>query len=286
MASLSLRAVKAQCRTLADELLRTGAASAEAITGVRPGGSENPARDGAAWLRFYGQLQLFRGRSQSPAAERARQGEDNPGDDSMTLAALAGAPTVVRIAGVDRAVYPKSLAALLHCHGRDVVLGKLAALLARLKDADANDEHADLVAESVDEIEYHTGVCAWIALTEGPGLPFPKHDRRPAIPDDIATLGAIGFLEINRAFARVNWVNLRAMQSLLEPEDDDGEPNRARPSWSVFFGSLAIELHEDPMTLIENRALVSVMASTSLAASSRRAAMHDAKAKAEAERTH
>lgn len=287
MTALKVGALKAQCKALADDLLQIGAASAEAVTRVRPGGDENPHRDGAAWLRFYGQLQLLRGRSQSSHSSHASAAgtEGNPGDDSLTLAALAGAPAVIRVAGADRGVYPKSLSALLHCHARDIVLGKLATLLAALKDADANDEHADLVAEAIDEIDYHTQVLCWIALHEGPGLPFPAHERQPVVPEEMRALGPLNVLEINRAFARVNWVNLRAMQSLIAPDpESESSSSSQRPSWSIFMGALAIELHEDPTTLIERRALVSVMASTSLAASSRRVAMADAKARAEAER--
>jgi hypothetical protein len=273
MAAVKVRALRAQCDALAADLLQAGQATADALRVVRPGGAENPKRDGSAWVRFYGQLQLLRGRAQSGASSGSG---GSASDDSLTLAALSAAPTIVRTLAGERAVHPKSLSTLLHCHGRELVLGKLAALVAALKDADTNDEHADSIADAVDEIDRQLRILAWIALTTGPGLPFPRHDRAPAIPDDVAALDPVSVLEINRGFARVNWVNLRAMQSLIEPDPDAGG-DRTRPSWSVFAGALAVELHEDPKDLIENRALVSIMAMTSLAASSRRAAMNDAK---------
>jgi len=278
--ALKVRALKARCDTLATDLLQSGAASAEAIDAVRPGGVENPGRDGAAWLTCYGQLQLLRGRSQRVAAN-AMNGMNgmNGSDDSLTLAALSADPILIRTTAGERTVHPKSLSTLLHCHGRELVLGKLATLLARLTDADTNDEHADAIGDAVDEIDHQTRLLAWIALHEGPGLPFPRLERDPAIPDAITTLDAVSILEINRAFARVNWVNLRAMQSLIEPDPEADDAPRARPSWSVFMGALAIELHEDPSTLIHHRALVSVMAATQLASSSRRAAMAEAKRK-------
>lgn len=276
--SITVRQLKAQCNDLAEDLLRYEQTSVEALLALKPGGADNPKRDTSAWVRYYGQLQLLRGRAQGAVGPTARGAQ---GDDSLALAALAAMPVVVRVAdGHEYVVHPKSLSALLHCHAREIVLGRLAALVASLKDADAKDEHVALVHEALGEIDYQTQVLAWIACHDQPGLPFPRHERRPVVPEQWANAHALSVLEINRAFARVNWVNLRAMQSLIEPDPDAGE-NRSRPSWSMFMGSLAIELHEDPMHLIENRALVSVMASTQLAASSHRAAMADAKRKSE-----
>ncbi len=282
--AVKVRALRAQCEALAGDLLQQGQTTADALRAVRPGGAENPKRDGSAWVRYYGQLQLLRGRAQGTPRGASGSGESTGSDDSLTLAALSAAPVMVRTAAGERLVYPKSLATLLHCHGRELVLGKLATLLAALKDADANDEHAELIADAVDEISRQTQILAWIALTEDEGMPFKPHERSPVIPDEIAALDPLSILEINRGFAKANWVNLRAMQSLIEPDPDAGDAPHARPSWSMFIGALAMELHEDPTTLIEHRALVSVMASTQLAAASRRQAMNEAKRKSERDR--
>lgn len=278
----TVRQLKAQCQTLAEDLLQQGQSSADALLTIKPGGAANAKRDTWAWVRYYGQLQILRGRAQGPDGSGARPA--HPSDDATILEALAARPVVVQGLGATRyTVHPKSLGALLECHAREAVLAKLTTLLATLKDLDAHDEHASLIAEAVEELGYHTRLLVWIATTDGPGLPFPRGERRPTLPADVADLDPVTVLELNRAFARVNWANLRALESLVSPDPEAGG-ERKRPSWSVFMGALAIELHEDPVTLIEHRALVSVMASMQLAASSQREAMAEAKRKADTRR--
>ena len=282
--AVTVRRLKAQCQSLAEDLLLHGQASAEALRALAPGGAENPKRDAWAWVWYLGQLQLLRGRAQGPQGPAREGHEPASRDDAVILAALAARPEMVRgVDGTRYTVYPKSLGALLECHAREAVLAKLATLLARLKDLDTHDEHASLVAEACAELGYHTRLLVWIATTEGPGLPFPAGERRPALSDAHAGIDPVTVLEIHRAFARVNWANLRGLESLLAPDPEAGGERR-RPSWSVFMGALAIELHEDPVTLIEHRALVSVMASMQLAASSQREAMAEAKRTAEERR--
>ncbi len=276
MARISLTRIKRTCQLWASDLIERGAASESDVRAVAPGGANNPGKDGEAWLRYYGQLQLLRGRSQREASAQRDGGASS--DDAQTLAALAAQPVPTSVGPV----YPKSLATLLHCHAREIVLGKLAALVAGLKDADAQDEHVELVGDALAEIDYQTRVLAAIALHAGPGMPFAAS----AVPaaTELVDLAPVAVLEVTRAFARANWVNLKAMQSLIEPDPDTDDQPRTRPSWSIFMGSLAIELHENPETLITHRALVSVLASTQLAASARRTAMADAKRKSERER--
>jgi hypothetical protein len=282
MTALKVRALKARCESLAVDLLDTGAASAEAIADVRPGGAENPARDGNAWLTCYGQLQLLRGRAQGSHG-RSSGVADVSGDDALALAALAAKPAIVRAAVVDYLVHPKSLDTLLHCHARDLLLGRLATLTADVLDRDTRRLYADRTHEAIQELAYQTRVLCWIACTGGPGLPFEEHEREPVLPQGMRDLDPITVLEINRTFARVNWVNLKALESLIAPDPDAGG-DRKRPSWSMFLGTLALELHEDPLDLIRNRSLASVLASTQLAAASHREAMDEAKRKSERER--
>lgn len=279
--AVKVRLLKAQCRDLAEDLLRHGQASVEELRAIAPGGAENPKRDGMAMVRYYGQLQLLRGRAQGPSGSGAPPASSR--EDATILTALAGKPTIVR--GVDREflVHPKSLATLLHCHARDLVVARLARVTADVMDRDEGRLRPDLVHDALEELGRQTRILSWIACTPGPGLPFGEHERDPALPDDMRDLDPLIVVEINRAFARANWASLQALEKLISP-DPEATGDRQRPSWSMFVGSLAIELHEDPLDLIANRSLVSVLASTQLAAASHREAMAEAKRRADRKR--
>jgi hypothetical protein len=279
VASFKIRDLRAQCDALADDLLGRGQASAEDVQAIHPGGAENPKRDAGAWVRFYGQLQLRRGRAQGGvsadpnAAVRAA--------DALTLAALAETPRPVgSLPG--RNVYPKSFAALLHCHAREILVGHLARVVGRANRRDPPKAILGALGEAAAELSYQTRLLAWIATSAGPGLPFSETTAAPELPADVVDLSAIVVLDINRLFATVNWSSLKAMEALITPPED--ESGRARLAWSPFFGSLAIELHENPSDLLRARSLASVLASTQLAASTHREAMAEAKKKSERER--
>lgn len=283
---VKVRHLKAQCESLAEDLLLHEQASVEALRALRPGGAENPKRDSAAWVWYYGQLQLLRGRAQGPDGKGAPVPVGASREDSLVLASLAAKPEVVRRSDRDFAVYPKSLAALLHCHARDLIVARLARVTADVMDRDGGKLYADLTHQALTELGLQTRALCWIACTKGPGLPFEEYARDISLPDEWRDLDPITVVEINRAFARVNYLNLKALEALItpDPEGERGGRDRARPSWSTFVGSLAMELHEDPMALMRDRSLASILASTQLSASAQREAMAEAKRKADEER--
>ncbi len=167
-------------------------------------------------------------------------------------------PAAARVASAPgRSVYPKSFATLLHCHAREILLGHLSRVVGLANRVDAPDAVVSALSEASDELAYQTRLLAWIATSPGPGLPFGEADTpTPALPADIAELNAFVVLDINRTFAKVNWASLKAMEALITP-DDDPDGARKRLSWSPFFGSLALELHENPVDLIRHRSLAS-----------------------------
>ena len=57
--ALTTAVLKAITATLAGDLAARGMAEAE-LAKIRPGGEDNPGRDGHAWLRFYGRLCALR----------------------------------------------------------------------------------------------------------------------------------------------------------------------------------------------------------------------------------
>lgn len=286
--AVTMRRMKAQCQNLAEDLLLHRQASVEVLAALAPGGAENPKRDTWAWVWYHGQLQLLRGRAQGPHGDGRPTAAAASRDDAIALEALAGRPEVVRAldpsgTARDYLVYPKSFASLMHCHARDVIVGRLARVTAEIMDLEPGKLNAALTHDALEAIGYQTRVLCWIACTPGPGLPFGEHEREPALPAELRELDPLTVVELHRAFVRVNYLNLKALESLITP-DPDGPSDRARPSWSVFFGALAIELTTDPADLIANRSLASVLASTQLSASTHRDAMAEAKRKAERER--
>jgi hypothetical protein len=281
MTPIKVNALKQTCGVLAQDLLETKSATLEVVRAVTPGGDDNPKRDASAWLRFYGQLQLLRGRAQGGGGPSADPSPAVRAADALTLAALAETPRPVpSLPG--HSVYPKSFAALLHCHAREILVGHLARVVGRANRRDPPKAILGALSEATAELSYQTRLLAWIATSAGPALPFPETVAAPDLPEDVVELSAIAVLDINRLFAAVNWSSLRAMEALITPPDDDD--GRARLAWSPFFGSLAIELHESPSDLLRARSLASVLASTQLAASTHREAMAEAKAKSERER--
>lgn len=285
MTAIKVGKLRATCGALAEDLLRSGTVTADALRDLKPGGRENPTRDGSAWLRFFGQLQLLRGRAQGPggAAGTSDASPELRASDAVAIAALSEQPARVASAP-GLSVYPKSFAALLHCHAREIMVCHLARVVGIANRADAPDALVSALTEAADELGYQTRLLAWIATSPGPALPFGDADTpAPALPREIADLDAFVVLDINRTFAKVNWASLKAMEALITPDDETEGPSR-RLAWSPFFGSLSIELHENPVDLIRHRSLASVLASTQLAASSRREAMADAKERAARER--
>lgn len=277
--ALKVGTLRALCGTLADDLVARGVPQA-ALAPIRPGGEENPGRDGHAWLRFYGRLCARRA-----LAERDAPAEGSPSAvaDKVILEALAGVPALVVLSANEAptrelAVHPKSPFALLCIHERNLVIARLLAYAERLGQSDDPDV-MDLVANAMREAVHQHRVLAWIACTPGPGLPFPELERDPTLPPVFADLAPQDIVAVCRAFDEVNWARLRALEHLLAPDPEADDAPRRRPSWSQFLGSVAEHEGEASERVLRDRSLVGIIATKQLAASAQREAIAAAKAK-------
>lgn len=280
--ALTIRQLKATAAPFASDLAARGVAEAE-LAAIRPGGANNPARDVWAWLRYYGRLMALRalqereGAAASPTSSEAAA-------DTVILEALAGAAKPVTLSardsqGVELAAYPKSAFALLQCHTRNLAIARLLEYADRLGKSDDPEAH-ELVERSLAEVVHQHRILAWIACTPGPGLPFPELTRDPELPAPFADLAPHDVLTICRAFDDANWARLRALEGLITPDPENEDTPRRRPSWSQFFGAMASSEGRASEQVLRDRALVGLLATTQLAASSQREAMAAAKEKA------
>jgi hypothetical protein len=280
--ALTVRALKSLTAPLAGDLAARGVADA-VLSGIRPGGTENPGRNAQAWLRYYGRL----------CALRALADRDTPAEGSATAAAadriileaLAGVAKPVTLSGaaaLELQAHPKSAFALLQCHIRNLTIARLLTYAEQLGRSEHPDAH-ELIARALAEATHQHRVLAWIACTPGSGLPFPEYERDPELPAPFTDVAPQDLISICRAFDEVNWARLRALEALVTPDpDDDGTP-RKRPSWSQFFASATANEGGASEHVLRDRSLAGFLATTQLAASAQREAMADAKAKSRRE---
>jgi hypothetical protein len=277
--ALTVRALKSLTAPLAGDLAARGVADA-VLSGIRPGGTENPARNAQGWLRYYGRLCALRALSdRDTPAEGSAAAADA---DRIILEALAGIAKPVTLSGsqgLELQAHPKSAFALLQCHVRNLAIARLltyAEQLGRSQDADAHD----LIARALAEATHQHRVLAWIACTPGPGLPFPEYERDPELKAPFTDLAPHDLIAICRAFDEVNWARLRALEALVSPDPEDDGP-RKRPSWSQFFASATASEGGASEHVLRDRSLAGFLATTQLASSAQREAMADAKAKSQ-----
>jgi hypothetical protein len=271
---IAVESIRELTGTLASDLSMRGV-SAEQLAAVRPGGEENPDTDEMAELRYYGRLCALRAVSSST---RDIEGSQTDVDDRLVMEALASTSKVARIAGAPMAlegvpviVFAKSAIACLVIHVRSL---EIARLLEYARGLTAESES---LARVLLEVLYQQRVCAWIACTPGPTLPFAEAIPDPVIPEPFESVDALSLVAICRTFDEVNWARLRALESLITPDD---EPERGpRPTWSQFFASVAGD-HDSPESVLRDRALVAMVANVKLNAS----AYRDAKGRANAAR--
>ncbi len=261
-----------RCETLRASLQHRAPDLAAQLLPYWPGGDENPETVGLApWIVCYAQVIRLLGE------DHHRRGSAQPHTDAILLAALSAAPAYVEQGAplAPLAVFPKGFRALLHLHARSARIAWLMERSAALT-ASASAEDLPLLERVQAELAYQHAVCAWVATHEGPGLPFSDRESRPTPPDVMANLDPQVLRAVLSAFMEVNWLRLNALDAMQRPSGS-GE---ARPTWSAFFGALAIEHDEKPETLMRDYSLAALLASTTLSAQQRQQAMDEAERRA------
>ena len=158
-------------------------------------------------------------------------------------------------------VHPKNYPTLAEFfHTRDWLVGLLAGHLDVLREK-GGFAHFELIERTSRELSRQYQALAWAACTEGPGLPAGITDSEPAIPEPFSLLAPADLLRIHEGYVRVNHLQLEALQVLVEP---DGKASRERPSFSLFFSTLAFKLHCPVESLLYDRPLASLLAQVKL----------------------
>lgn len=275
--SVSVAELRAECTNLERGVLHAGLASETELAPNRPGGEQNDRKDARGYLRYFAVLHRFhaRGEHRTTDVGRARA-------DAEVMAALRDEPIRVELlepipeAPGSRKriehlyVYPKSYDALFHAHALDRKIGQLLIQKGRVEEAGAQGmPRADELLDKVTEVlSYVYGLLVWIVTSEGPAKPYTlAGSEDPELPFYIQQLSPIDVLQICTA-AEKHHSRVIAVQSLLETRSK--AEGGKRPSWSQFFGSLAIELDEDSVNLSCYRSLNSLLASVQLDADAKR----------------
>jgi hypothetical protein len=276
--SLKVEQIREKCRALVDYLRQAGT-SAEALAVMEPGGPENPDSGPDGYLRWYGLLSQAFARDQS-RLDYHKETDGKAEADAAAVAALAARPEIVTLVspGERRTleVHPKGLEALSAIRARDELLHGLTKLRGRIaKSAEASDV---LLVEKVDrELADQLRLLVWAVTHEGPKLPYGISDS-PDPPEWTGALDPWDILQVVNAHQRVNGKRLQALARLTAP----GEGKDSAPSWSVFAGSVAMELGIQPSVLLRDWSLAEVLTTTRLAAESKRKAHEQAKHKSKA----
>lgn len=225
----------------------------------KPGGKENPGRGTGALVFWYAQLVRLCGKSEYAQDDREQA-------DAAVLDALRNEPLSVEL--IRRAkdsdpdtivVHPKSIGALMVCHGIDWQLGWLGSKVQALKASD-DPKHIDLISRALDEIAKLYALLAWIVSHPGAGLPYPTGEAPPEPPAKFLDLDTLDLPRIAQAFGVVNAQRLQALDALLAPQTGGREAANERPSWSVFVGSLSIRMNRKPSELMYDLSLGELLA--------------------------
>lgn len=262
------------CETLVSTLLHQRLASPEDLDPYRPGGADNSATGWQGWLRFYAKLhRLHAIKAEAPATAPVLVA-DAVAKDRLRLAALNEEPVVVETASSGpRRVSPKSKWALDEVAECERRIGFLSAHRDRLDDAEQTGESLDLMRRLDLELGYQLALIAWIATTDGPGMPYDPHGAiLPVIPGEVLDLSPLDLLAIQRAFVEANLLRLM----VLREQTKAPKPGDAPPMWSGFYAGRAHESGIAARTLYRDRSLAGLVAESAITAQEQEKARQDA----------
>lgn len=214
------------------------------------------------WIRHYAKLGQLLGREDDRALFLGHSEADGQmmavlSEDPLEVSIVRdgeGPPVMVR-------VYPKAfLPLLVFFRARDWLVTLLADRYHGLIQ-DGKPSDIELLERIAAEIAYQQMLLAWGACTPGRALPFAPEDR-PDIPAPFTEATPTDLLRVHEAFIRVNVGQLQALDRLVAPSKGAvGE----RPSWSIFFGKLAVKMKVPLERLLRDQSLAAILATVKLA---------------------
>lgn len=246
--SISVAELKAECTVLERAVCSAGLATKEQLK------EEAPKRGTGAreWLAYYVQLH----RRHAFLSKRSGTGAE----DAEVLDALRGQPIVVEMVSKDDQqvqVYPKSLHASLYVHALDL---KLAWLLAQKNLLERRGTAGDvlMLSKVYEAITYVYQLLVWVVCSEGPSMPFDTNDPDPTPPEWVMRMEPWDVLRICQAHQKL-LARLQALSALID-EGTQREKTGIRPSWSMFYSTMAVELKDSAVNLIKLRSVGEMLA--------------------------
>lgn len=251
--------LRARCTQLRDALTAAGTVPTDRIAAYWPGGAENPNRGMGGWIYCYASL----GRLHGEDAVRRELAGGARGEQDL-LAALAAEPVAVTLPeGTTFQCHPKSYLALRWLAHADALLGAMLHQIERIPYFQA-DEQESLREEAMLGTTEMQLALVWAAVHPGPGLPFDERQRIPTIPPEIQAISPIGIYQVLQAYRTANLQGLAALPALT-----DGAVDGRRPTFAMFFASMAQESGLSADALMRERPLVQLLAQARLSALSR-----------------
>jgi hypothetical protein len=199
-------------------------------------------------MRFMGRAEWFNTQSAEAEEELLKSLREEP--EWLTL-----------LDGTRVGVYPKSFAALMWFRAHDWVLQWLhlrveAIRIGLEKGTLERGEYDPALIIERGELEVSRQLCmmAYAACMEGNRVDY-EAAKEP--PQHFAECAPIDLWRINEAFARVNSKNLALVHTIAKRKSGGGNGTM---SWNVFYASMSRHLKVDVRELMEDRALVSILA--------------------------
>ena len=212
------------------------------------------------WIHAWGRLMRLLAREENRVGNM-----DFTDADARITKALTGEPVglmVYPVGGVptEVRVHPKSFHVLSEFfHARDWLLLQLAARVDVLREKGTFEDY-DLLTRANAELIFQQQLLAAAACTEGPTLPEDIWAGKD-VSEFWRSVTPADLLRINQAYVYVNHTQLEALEVLVQAGKRGG---RDRPSWSIFFGSLATKMNIPAERLMKDHALVSLLATVKL----------------------
>jgi hypothetical protein len=251
--SINVAEFKAECTVLERAVRSAGLTTEEKLAEDRPGSKEYPDRDARSWLRYYTKLQRLH-------AQLQRRASSGGTEDAEVLDALRGQPVLVELVNKEHKpvqVHPKSLHACLYVHALDL---KIAWLLAQKDLLESRGTAGDvlMLPKIYEATAYVYQLLVWIVCSEGPAMPFDTNDPDPEPPEWVRNLEPWDVLRICQAHQKL-MLRLQALSALID-ENSAQEGKGLRPSWSMFYSTMAVELKESAEHLIKLRSVGEMLA--------------------------
>lgn len=249
--------VRERCQNLKAALQGRASITAAELAEYWPGGTGNPETRGRGpWLFCYASYARLMGRAEAAAAS---------GDSQDTLlAALAADPVPVTLSdGAEYSCHPKSYLALRWMAHADALLGAMLHQIERIPYF-ASEEQESLREEAMLGTTELQLALVWAAIHPGVGLPFDEQRRLPPIPAEIQALTPLDLYRALQAYRTANLQGLAALPALT-----DGGTDGKRPTFAMWFSSMATESGLPADVLMRERPLTQLLAQARLNAAAR-----------------